>query len=262
MANNIFDKKIHDSIENYYNYKPDTLMPLLMVALAAQGKLSVSDQENGVVFCSIDLNEVMNYEWVKLDPVLRKQFKKYLSEGKSTIKVTGNLDESLKDIYQTFHHYDTYTVEQEYHHRIGVLYHHSCNEASEHAHREYATYCLATVLQDSSREFLQDCFLSISNFILVKSGLQPERPRLKVAQTLYTLLDYDGKGIVYNPFAGCAIAAAMIHAGDRLYADGDTNDKLFAAARLLNYGTGGNNAHVIQRNSLEWMKDLKIDYVM
>ena len=262
MANNIFDKKIHDSIENYYNYKPDTLMPLLMVALAAQGKLSVSDQENGVVFCSIDLNEVMNYEWVKLDPVLRKQFKKYLSEGKSTIKVTGNLDESLKDIYQTFHHYDTYTVEQEYHHRIGVLYHHSCNEASEHAHREYATYCLATVLQDSSREFLQDCFLSISNFILFKSGLQPERPRLKVAQTLYTLLDYDGKGIVYNPFAGCAIAAAMIHAGDRLYADGDTNDKLFAAARLLNYGTGGNNAHVIQRNSLEWLNDFKIDYVM
>ena len=105
MANNIFDKKIHDSIENYYNYKPDTLMPLLMVALAAQGKLSVSDQENEVVFCSIDLNEVMNYEWVKLDPVLRKQFKKYLSEGKSTIKVTGNLDESLKDIYQTFHPY-------------------------------------------------------------------------------------------------------------------------------------------------------------
>ena len=92
MANNIFSSRLHDSVENYYNYKPDTLMPLLMVALATQGKLSISDQENGIVFCSIDLNEVMNYDWVKLDPSLRKQFKLYLSEGKSTIKVTGILD--------------------------------------------------------------------------------------------------------------------------------------------------------------------------
>ena len=262
MANNIFSSRLHDSVENYYNYKPDTLMPLLMVALATQGKLSISGQENGIVFCSIDLNEVMNYDWVKLDPALRKQFKLYLSEGKSTIKVTGILDESLKDIYHTFYHYDTYTVEQEYHHRIGILYHHSSNEASEHAHREYATYCLANALLDSPIEFLQDRFLNIANHILVKSGLQPERPRLKVAQTLCTLLNYDGEGVVYNPFAGCAIAAAMIQAGDMLYADGDTNDKLYAAARLLNYGTGGNNAHVQQRNSLEWLNCSKIDYVM
>ena len=262
MANNIFSSRLHDSVENYYNYKPDTLMPLLMVALATQGKLSISGQENGIVFCSIDLNEVMNYDWVKLDPALRKQFKLYLSEGKSTIKVTGILDESLKDIYHTFYHYDTYTVEQEYHHRIGILYHHSSNEASEHAHREYATYCLANALLDSPIEFLQDRFLNIANHILVKSGLQPERPRLKVAQTLCTLLNYDGEGVVYNPFAGCAIAAAMIQADDMLYADGDTNDKLYAAARLLNYGTGGNNAHVQQRNSLEWLNCSKIDYVM
>lgn len=262
MANNIFSSRLHDSVENYYNYKPDTLMPLLMVALATQGKLSISDQENGIVFCSIDLNEVMNYDWVKLDPALRKQFKLYLSEGKSNIRVTGILDESLKDIYQTFYHYDTYTVEQEYHHRIGILYHHSSNEASEHAHREYATYCLATALLDSPIEFLQECFLNIANHVLVKSGLQPERPRLRVAQTLCTLLDYDGEGVVYNPFAGCAIAAAMIQAGDMLYADGDTNDKLYAVARLLNYGTGGNNAHVQQRNSLEWLNGSKIDYVM
>ena len=154
MANNIFSSRLHDSVENYYNYKPDTLIPLLMVALATQGKLSISDQENGIVFCSIDLNEVMNYDWVKLDPALRKQFKLYLSEGKSNIRVTGILDESLKDIYQTFYHYDTYTVEQEYHHRIGILYHHSSNEASEHAHREYATYCLANALLDSPIEFL------------------------------------------------------------------------------------------------------------
>lgn len=262
MANNIFSSRLYDSVENYYNYKPDTLMPLLMVALAAQGKLFISDQEDEIVFCSINLNEVMNYEWVKLDPALRKQFKQYLSEGKNAIKVTGILDESLKDIHQTFHHYDTYTVEQEYHHRIGILYHHSSNEASEHAHREYATYCLAIALLDSPIKFLQDSFLDIANHILVKSGLQPKRPRLRVAQTLCTLLDYDGEGVVYNPFAGCAIAAAMIQAGDKLYADGNTNDKLFAAARLLNYGTGGNNTHVQQRNSLEWLNGSKIDYVM
>ena len=262
MANNIFSSRLHDSVENYYNYKPDTLMPLLMVALTTQGKLSISDQENGIVFCSINLNEVMNYDWVKLDPALRKQFNLYLSEGKSTIKVTGILDESLKDIYHTFYHYDTYTVEQEYHHRIGILYHHSSNEASEHAHREYATYCLATALLDSPIEILQDRFLNIANYVLVKSGLQPERPRLRVAETLCTLLNYEGEGIVYNPFAGCAIAAAMIQAGDMLYADGDTNDKLYAAARLLNYGMGGNNAHVQQRNSLEWLNGSKIDYVI
>lgn len=262
MANNIFSRRLYDSVENYYNYKPDTLMPLMMVALAAHGKLSISDQENGIVFCSIDLNEVMNYEWVKLAPALRKQFKQYLSEGKSTIKVTGILDESLYDIYYTFYNYDNYTVEQEYHYRIGILYQHSSNEASENAHREYATYCLATSLLDSPIKFLQDSFLNIANHILVKSGLQPERPRLKVAQTLCTLLDYDGEGIVYNPFAGCAIAAAMIQAGDMLYADGDENDKLFATARLLNYGTGGNNAHVQQRNSLEWLNSSKIDYVL
>ena len=262
MANNIFSSRLHDSVENYYSYKPATLMPLLMVALAAQGKLSISDRENGIVFCSIDLNEVMIYEWVKLDPALRKQFKQYLSEGKNTISVTGIFDESLKDIHQIFHHYDNYTVEQEFHHRIGILYHHSSNEASEHAHREYATYCLATALLDSPRGFLQDSFLNIANHVLVKSGLQPERPRLRVAQTLCTLLNYDGEGVVYNPFAGCAIAAAMIQAGDNLYADGDTNDKLFAAARLLNYGMGGNNAHVQQRDSLKWLNGSKIDYVM
>ena len=30
---------LHDAVENYYHYNPDTLMPLMMVALAAKSNL-------------------------------------------------------------------------------------------------------------------------------------------------------------------------------------------------------------------------------
>lgn len=263
MAKDLYSSRLRDSIANYYDYNPDTLMPLLMLALAAQGNLTVSYQEeNENVFCSINLNEVMEYEWVRLDPALRKRFKQLLAEGKKSIRVTGKIEESLKDIYQTFYEYDNYTVVREYHHRIGILNHHSSNEASEKAHREYATYYLASTLLATPIEFLQRSFMSIADYMLVESGLQPERPRIEVAETLCSLLRYDRKGIVYNPFAGGGIAAAMILAGKNLYADADCNDKLFAVARLLNYGRGGDNSHVEQRNSLEWLNDMKIDYVM
>lgn len=54
------------------------------------------------------------------------------------------MPESLKQIYDTFHHYDSFTVEQEYHHRIGILYNnHSSNKASDTALRQYATLMLA-----------------------------------------------------------------------------------------------------------------------
>lgn len=32
---------LHDAVENYYHYNPDTLMPLMMVALAAKSKLHI-----------------------------------------------------------------------------------------------------------------------------------------------------------------------------------------------------------------------------
>lgn len=261
-TNHQFSGRLYDSIENYYSYNPDTLMPLLMVALASQGNLSISDKDSGTVFCSLEFKEIIEYDWVKLDPSLRKRLKLSQAKGESSLKVIGKLEASLKEIHQTFNYYDTYTVEQEYHHRIGILYNHSRNEACEKAFRKYAMFCLAETLLNLPTGYIKRNFLQISNHILTKSGLQPDRPRLRVAQTLCALLDYNGSGIVYNPFAGCAFAAAMIEAGDNLYADGDRNDKIFSAARLLNYGMGGSCKHFEQRDSTKWFDGERINYVI
>ena len=264
MANKNYSRNLHDAVENYYQYNPDTLMPLMMLAMAAQEKLQVGNgaEKNGKVFCCLKTEEIQKYDWVLLDPSLKKRVKQAIADGHAEISAKGDVDDSLQDIYETFYKYDTYTVVQEYHHRIGRLVHHSSNEASEEAHRQYATLCLAEALVNAPREWLKERFLNIANHILVKSGLQPERPRLNVAQALVALLEYDGEGTVYNPFAGCAIAAAMLCAGKNLYADADNNDKLYAAARLLNYGMGGSNKHIEQRDSTEWIKNKKIDFVL
>ena len=254
---------LRNSINDYYQYNPDTLMPLLMLALATQGKLSLgTGSDCGTTFASIDIDEVSAYEWVKLNPALKKRLKEAKSEGASAISVVGDIPAELADIYETFHHYDTVTVVQEYHHRKGILVQHSSNSASEKAQRQYATILFAEELLCAPQEWLQDCFLSIANDLLVHSGIQPGRPRIRVAQALCILLDYDGEGVVYNPFAGCAIAAAMVGAGENLVADGDKNDKLLAAARLLCYGTGQRSFDIAQRDSLEWIQGRKADYVM
>jgi len=254
---------LRKSIDDYYQYNPDTLMPLLMLALAAQGRLSVeNDDKKGTVFASINIDEVWEYDWVKLNPALKKRFKETKAEGGESICVVGDVPVELKDIYETFHQYDTVTVVQEYHHRKGILVHHSSNSASEKAQRQYATLLFAEELIAAPREWLQNKFIQLANTLLVQSGIQPQRPRIRVAQALCTLLDYDGVGIVYNPFAGCAIAGAMIGAGKNLYADGDTNDKLLAAAKLLCYGTGQQGCNIEKRDSLKWIKGVKPDYIL
>lgn len=264
MATNEFSSRLHDAVENYYQYNPDTLMPLLMLALAAQDKIKLNTKHNDSahVFCEVSLSEIINYDWVQLDPSLKKRVKSAIANGETTFSIEGDIDPTLMDIYDTFHHYDTFTVNEEYHHRIGILYEHSNNAASDKAHRQYAMICLAKVMIDAPYEWLSECFLQIANHMLVKSGLQPERPRLQVAYALCTLLDYDGKGKVYNPFAGCAIAAAALNASANMYADGNANDKLFAVARLLNYGMGGSNKHYAQRDSTKWSDAGKFDYIM
>ena len=263
MARYNFQDKLYDAIENYYHYNPDTLMPLLMISLAAQGKLrsTTKNTDGAVVLYKVQLDKAAEYDWVRLNPTLKKRFNQIMVSGANTISIEGCIDESAMDIYNTFHHYDTFTVEEEYHHRIGVLYHHSRNRASENAHRQYAAICLAEELIAAPAEWLNSKFLNVANHMLVKSGLQPERPRLKVAYALKALLKYDGIGKVYNPFAGCAIAAATIPAGENMFADGNENDKLFAVARLLNYGMGGSNKHYKQRDSTQWT-DGKFDYVL
>lgn len=264
MATYKYGSRLHDAVENYYQYNPDTLMPLLMLALAAQDKIKLVTKHNdsAYVFCKVSLNEIINYDWVQLDPSLKKRVKTAIANGETTFSIEGDIDHTLMDIYDTFHHYDTFTVNEEYHHRIGILYEHSNNAASDKAHRQYAMICLAETMIDTPMEWLSDRFLQIANHMLVKSGLQPERPRLKVAYALCTLLDYNGKGKVYNPFAGCAIAAAALNASGNMYADGNANDKLFAVARLLNYGMGGSNEHYAQRDSTKWTDAGKFDYIM
>ena len=193
---------------------------------------------------------------------MKKNINKQIAAGIENLYVCGQIDSFLKDIYGIFHHYDTFTVEEEYHHRIGILYQHSSNRESDSAHRQYAMISLAKALLAIPADTLGSAFLKIANRMLVLSGLQPERPRIKVAYALNTLLQYDGEGRIYNPFAGCAIAAAMVSAGDNIYADGNANDKLFAVARLLNYGMGGSNEHYEQRDSTRWIDAGKFDYVM
>ena len=264
MAKKDFSSRLHDAVENYYQYNPDTLMPLMMVALAAKGKLKITAKphKGSAVFCVLKPCQIEKYDWVILDPALRKRIKQEIADNHQVICAEGIVEDSIKDIYDTFYQYDTKTVVQEYHHRIGRLIHHTSNEAYEEAHRQYATLCLVEAIIDLPPRWLKDCFLNVANHILVKSGLQPERPRLQVAKTLCALLEYDGKGTVYNPFAGCAIAAAMLQAGNHLYVDGDVNDKLFAAARLLIYGKGCPTSHVVQRDSTKWIKGKKIKYTL
>lgn len=253
-----------NAIETYYQYNPDTLMPLLMLALAAQGKLEITNEvkKGRTVFASIDIGEVMGYEWVRLNAKLKKRLREDASKGITKICSVGTVPAELESIYETFHHYDTETVVQEYHHRKGILVNHSSNLSSDNALRQYATIFLTEELLLAPADSLQHDFLFIANSLLEKSGIQPPRPRIQVARALCALLDYDGKGVVYNPFAGCAIAGAMIGAGKNLYADGDRNDKLLAAARLLCYGTGQKGFNIELRDSTKWVQGVKPDYVI
>lgn len=263
MSQQDYFSRLSDVVDNYYRYNPDTLMPLLMVSLAAQSKLqsSTSHNDSAIVLCSVNPKEIISYDWVCLDPTLKKRMKNSIESSVETICIEGFVEDSLQEIYKIFYHYDTFTVEEEFHHRIGILYEHSSNKASDYAHRQYAAINLAEELIALPIEWLCRNFIDVYHRILVKSGLQPERPRLQVAYALNALLQYDGVGKVYNPFAGCAIAAATIPAGENMYADGNANDKLFAVARLLNYGVGGSTLNYAQRDSTKWIEG-KFDYVL
>lgn len=161
MATNEFSSRLHDAVENYYQYNPDTLMPLLMLALAAQDKIKLNTKhdDSAHVFCKVSLNEIINYDWVQLDPTLKKRVKTAIANGETTFSIEGEIDHTLMDIYDTFHHYDTFTVNEEYHHKIGILYDHSNNAASDKAHRQYAMICLAEAMIDAPMEWLSERFL-------------------------------------------------------------------------------------------------------
>lgn len=264
MAKKDFSSRLHDAVENYYHYNPDTLMPLMMVALAANGKLRIatgtSIPENAA--CVLIPQEIIGYDWVELDAPLKRRVNKWIKDGVTTVAVDMEIGRSLLQIYKTLKNNDEYDVVREYHHRIGRLVHHSSNEASEKAQRQYATLVLAEALLDTPVSYLKDRYLNIFNHIWNKSGVQPKRPRLRVAHALEALLQYDGKGLVYNPFAGCSIAGAMLQSKNNYYGDGDTNDKIYAGGLLLNYGIGVSNEHFLQRDSTQWLNGKQIDYII
>ncbi|MCF0168478.1 MAG: hypothetical protein HUJ93_07570, partial [Bacteroidales bacterium] len=256
--------RLNDAVENYYHYNPDTLMPLLMLALAAQEKLHITHKQKKSAYlaCSLSLDEIKDYEWVILDENLSAKVKDWQSSGIQHVNVEMDLGRSLYPIYQIFLRNDTRDVVLEHHHRMGRLVQHSSNAASEKTHRQYATYILADALLSCPIEELKEDYLEFFNHILQKSQLQPERPRIQVAHTLSALINYDGKGLVYNPFAGCSLAGAMLRSAENYYGDGDTNDKLYAAGLLLNYGMGVSNEHFMQRDSTLWLEGKKIDYLL
>lgn len=255
---------LRDTVEFYYKYNPDTLMPLLMTALAVNGDLKVGTccDPGATVFCSLDPGEVAQYDWVRKDPEIGRVVEETRTEGAPGIFASAVLNQDLQEIYDTLQVHDTRTVVQEFHHRIGVLVQHSGNAASERAYRQYAALRLAGMLAEAPRTWLKRNFLPIANDLLEHSGVQPRRSRMVVAEALTSLLRYNGKGTVYNPFAGCALAAAMLGAGDRLFADGDQNPTLLAAARLLVYGTGGPVNAVRCEDSRTWRGGEAFDFVL
>lgn len=263
MAKN-YPNVLHDAVENYYHYNPDTLMPLMMVALAANGKLriAVGTSIPETTVCVLSPKEIIDFDWVVYDMALKRRVNKWIKDGVTTVAVEMEIGRSLLQLFSIFKRNDEKDVVQEYHHRIGRLVHHSSNEACEKAQRQYATFVLAEALLNTPVAYLKERYLNIFNHILEKSGLQPKRPRLDVAHALNALLQYDGKGLVYNPFAGCSIAGAMLQSKENYYGDGDSNEKLYAAGLLLNYGMGVSNEHFVQRDSTQWLTGKKIDYVI
>lgn len=263
MIRRYFSNKIRDAVDNYYYHNPDTLMPLLMLALAAKGKLSISVGTNkpDAFACVLSPKEIINYDWVSYNIALKRRVNKWIKDGVTIVAAEMELGRSLLQVFNTIKRHDEKDVVQEYHHRIGRLVHHSSNEASEKAQRQYATLVLSEALLNTQTS-LKSQYLLIFNYILEKSGLQPKRPRLDVARTLSILLQYDGKGLVYNPFAGCSIAGAMLKSKENFYGDGDSNEKVYSAGLLLNYGLGISNEHFIQRDSTQWLIGKKIDYVI
>ena len=54
----------------------------------------------------------------------------------------------------------------------------------------------------------------------------------------------------------------MLKSKENFYGDGDSNEKVYSAGLLLNYGLGISNEHFIQRDSTQWLIGKKIDYVI
>ena len=70
---------IEEVIDYYYNQKPDTIMPLLLVALAVDNRLGIaySEQEDARVHLKYDLIQMHPKSWIQQNKVLKKKIEKY-----------------------------------------------------------------------------------------------------------------------------------------------------------------------------------------
>lgn len=260
-----FENNFDNYVANYYKFNPDTLMPLLFLALAARDRIRVSQNPSQVegAYRSFPLLEMKNLNWVKEDIKLRRKISSLISRGYTSVDIEFDLDIQTAAAYTIFVKNDEETVVQEHHHRIGRLIDHRDDRVSFMMHQKYSALRLVRFLI-SNKNFVKKDFANLYHKVLVKSGLQPERPRLVVANAITALAEYSGEGTVYVPFAGVGIVGAMLGplAGDRLYVDGDANPKLLACGRLLNYGMGGNNSHFKFRDSLQWLSTGPLELVI
>ena len=96
-------KEIEDVIDYYYSQNPDTLMPLLLVALAANGKMTIHSTERKIdeVYRSYDLVQLLTMDWVKQNEVLKERILGWQKQGKRFVSIDLQLDDWLLNIYNT-----------------------------------------------------------------------------------------------------------------------------------------------------------------
>ena len=158
-------KEIEDVIDYYYSQNPDTLMPLLLVALAANGKMTIHSTEREIdeVYRSYDLVQLLTMDWVKQNEVLKERILGWQNQGKRFVSIDLQLDDWLLNIYNILKKYDEVTVKYEYHHRIGLLYDHSPGNETKKMQRDFAAYILSDVLLNISPDFYERNYLYIYN---------------------------------------------------------------------------------------------------
>ena len=74
---------IDNAIKFYFQHNPDTLMPLLLLTLAAQRRLAVKTRasKGETVFAAIDAAKVLDYDWCRHNQALKKRLKTVLSHA-------------------------------------------------------------------------------------------------------------------------------------------------------------------------------------
>lgn len=268
--------EIYNLLEFYYQKNPDSMLPLLMAAAASRDKLEIRPARNPlswepqkgidtelathIALFSINLDDASAFDWISTD----KDFETLIRSGKEqnalSLIVNVKFDHELVYYMTKVLDYENEFLPR-FHFKQGHLVHHSFKEKEETLLRNYAGMRLAFALNHCDKQLLQKDFVNLSNKIMEMASIQPKRDRMSVVRTLNALLDYNGTGTVYVPFAGTGLLPAMIGAGKNMYADGSFVDHEYTAGLLVNYGAGGSNEHFEQKNSYNWCGELNPDYI-